>query len=537
MRHARLRVALGALLPLLAAAASAQPAPYVLTPRLGEEIDAAERAYFGLFPGDDSFVRARFAAERDSVITTVSYGGGSGEPARDTVWTLSRARAQALAAYVDGFEGLSSPFGYSQWQLLRGSGDQPLLDASVPTPHIGGGADVRVLVGQNEYEGVLLAASDSLLLLHPARQPYDWRTPAVLALDAEDVDWVTMLPRGDRPSRLLLRSALVVAGIALSLPLAVDQSFSVRHGGEGALIGGIVAGYTAGQTVADALAPASMDPGPYEPSLPGLRTRARFRFPADFPPGDAALRGRRSQAIAPEPASERGSMAWRLGEWRRAHGWVNVAVLGPGNWSGQYAEGPAFTETIFGSPTPLEQGVEHPEVAPSIGVDVALRPLPWVRAGVVWQHHVSGDAERSGGPALADNDEAAWTTPAALRGYAEAVIPTPRVGGFGLDLAVGVGLEKNEVAVERVANIGLRSIGYRYERSATGTLLQGTVELVTPRRSSFFFRYTRHPDLPSVDVPEEVIGEPGFPPLYTREAHTVDFGALREVTFGTRFRF
>jgi hypothetical protein len=420
---------------------------------------------------------------------------------------------------------------------MRGTNRAVLADASVPTAGLGGRwPDVQVLVGRQRYDGALLAASDTLLLLHPIRRPYDWQAPAVVALDPADVDWVTVLPQRSRPSSLIVRSALVLGGVALALPFAVDQSFSLQQGGDAALLGGIVAGYTAGQVAADAVVPSVEGAGPYPAQLPALRARARFRFPADLPAAEAAARGRGSAAIAPAAATPRGSLAWRLAEWRRAHGWVSVAVLGPATWSGAAPEATTFQETISNRPTPMEQGVEHLGVAPSYGLDVALRPVPWVRLGAVWQRHVTDDPELPQGIVVGAY-ESARAEPGAFRGYAEVVVPTPRARGFGLDLAVGLGLERMRTVVERQAGIGPRDLSYQYETAETGTFLQGTVELVTPRRASFFVRYTGHPALPPVEVEGAHVGQPGFPALYTREAHTVEFGALREVTFGTRFRF
>jgi hypothetical protein len=454
---------------------------------------------------------------------------------------MVRARAAALGAYVESFETLEAAHLHPQWQLLRGASRDSFI-ASVPTPGLreGGRIDVRVRVGgRQRYDGALLAASDTLLLLHPPGQAYDWRAPAVVALDPSSVDWISVLPARERFANLLVRGGIMFAGVALALPFALDGSLAVRRGGEGALIGGLMAGYIAGWTATDLIAPSVERAGTYAEVLPALRARARFRFPADLPPEEAAARGRGSTAIEPEAvAVPPGSVAWRFGEWRRAHGWLSISVLGPGTWSARPAGGQTFRETVStGTTTAVDAGVEYPAVAPSGGMEIAIRPVPWVRGGVLWIRHTADEPEPHNTQVLAGGSEAARTQPARVRVYAELVVPTPRVHGFGLDVALGAGTERNRVAVERDAFIGTRPVGYSFERTERGTFLQASAELVTPRHASFFVRYTRHPELPSIDVEAAVVGEPGFPPVYTREAHTVAFGSIREVMFGTRFRF
>jgi hypothetical protein len=220
---------------------------------------------------------------------------------------MVRARAAALGAYVESFETLEAAHLHPQWQLLRGASRDSFI-ASVPTPGLreGGRIDVRVRVGgRQRYDGALLAASDTLLLLHPPGQAYDWRAPAVVALDPTSVDWLSVLPARERFANLLVRGGIMFAGVALALP-------AVRRGGEGALIGGLMAGYIAGWTATDLIAPSVERAGTYAEVLPALRARARFRFPADLPPEEAAARGRGSTAIEPEAvAVPPGSVAWR----------------------------------------------------------------------------------------------------------------------------------------------------------------------------------------------------------------------------------
>ncbi len=523
-----LGVVLSALAALGAAAAHAQPTAYVASPRVGEEIDATERDYFGLFPGVDGFRSARFTSYPDSVVVTIQRAGTDGASG-ETGWVMSRERAAAIGAYIDSFENLDAPTDFAQWQLLRGTSRTVAADAAMRTPGLGDRRpDVGAIVAGRRYDGAILAASDTLLLLHPAARPYDWRDPDLLALDPATIDWVRVQPVVQLAPRLLAQVAITGAGLLLALPLVIGEEAEVQAAG---VFAGLVAGYSAGRAVMRRHA--HEVEGPYDTALPALRARARFRFPVDLSPAEAAARGRGSNAITPVPDAPPGAFQ----RWRKSYGWMSVALLGPGAWYGVATEDPGtFTETFLPG-VPVEQGVVYDDFAPSFGVDIAARPVPWVRAGVVWQRVAVTRAEPRQGQGLAGNDEHAIVEPGTLRGYAEAVLPVPRAGGFGLDVSAGVGVLRDKVAVERVGFIGVREIAYRYEDSVTAMFLHGTVELVTPRQMSFFLRYIAGRDLPALDVEGEVIGEPGFPTLYTREAHTVEFAPIREITFGTRFRF
>ncbi|HYE95076.1 MAG TPA: hypothetical protein VD962_02625 [Rubricoccaceae bacterium] len=516
----------------------AQADVYPISPRVGAEISAEERAYFGLFPNVDGFEEARFTEAGDSVRMVIRFDP-SNRPVQEVAWTTSRAQAAALGAYVEAFEGLSSPLRFPQWQTLRGAGPIVLAGADVPTPAIAGDRpDVRVLVGSARYEGLVLAASDTLLLLHPAGRPYDWRAPTLFALDPRSVDWVTVVPARNRANRRLFRVGAALAGVGLALPFVVggdDEGF-FKPGGEAAVAGALAGGVAVGALVGDYfIPPGPQGTGTYADRLPNLQARARFgyRFPFDLPPGEAAARARAAAPPEPEPAAPRGSLRWRLAEWRRAYGVFNVAVLGPGGAGGQPGS-PTFEERLSGRPEPFVSTTLREGMVPSVGLDVALRPLPWVRLGATWQSH---DYEE---PAQQENfsiqEEVARTDPGPVRAYAEAVLPTPRAGGYGLELAAGGGIEQNRLAATRDGMVGTRPLDYRFEEMSTNSFLQGTVELVTPRRASFFLRYTRR-TLPSLTVEEVVYpGVAGGPPAYRMEAHELDFG-YHELIWGTRFRF
>jgi hypothetical protein len=210
-----------------------------------------------------------------------------------------------------------------------------------------------------------------------------------------------------------------------------------------------------------------------------------------------------------------------------------VAALGPGRSWTEPAAAPEFQETMLNAPDPFTSTTAREGLLPAYGVDLAVRLLPWLRLGASWQRYDA--AEPDPGP-YAFRREVARTTPGP-RAYAEAVLPTPRRNGFGLDLALGGGIEHNEVALTRDAMAGWRTLQYRYGEATLNPFLQGTAELVLPGRTSLFARYTRR-SLPTIAA-ESIRIETGTSdprPLYTMEAHEVGFG-YQELVLGTRFRY
>ena len=514
----RFRVAFVAL--LLSSAAAAQ---VPLGERLGADISRAERDYFGLFPAvAGGFESAVLEPQPDRVNVVVRRTG-----APDTTLVLERGAAEALGRYVATFEQAPEARLNTSWQEASGSARTPRLDATAAVPFV----DVRhgvahVTVGGRRYAGVVLAASDTALVLHAAGEPYDWQRPRVVRLAAAGITGGRRDPAGlERFSW-----ASTVIGGALGLFVAGANTFALDGGADSVPL--FAGAAVLGSVVVEQFWPRPPAPGSYADRLPDLRRQAAFRLqvPLDFPrlvTGEAAAFS--SEALlppAPAPAVR------RLARWRRDHGWVNVAVLG--GPAGGFPLDQTYTE-FFRNQTPSVQtspvltNTSDLEVA----VDVAVRPLPWVRAGATYTRLRRGPV-----PDVTDA-EVATAAPGALRGYAELVAPTPRVAGFGLEVALGVGVERTTVEVRGQPFRGNdRTVEYALARSGTNRFLQATAELVMPRRTSLFVRLTTRTVAPVAVAGAEVTSVQ-FPSivLYRLDAHEVAFGEVREVSWGTRFRF
>jgi hypothetical protein len=203
-----------------------------------------------------------------------------------------------------------------------------------------------------------------------------------------------------------------------------------------------------------------------------------------------------------------------------------------GGVDSQFSPEGTYTE-FFRTRTPNTEtsAVLPGSFGPEVGLDVAVRPVPYLRLGATWTRTREEAPDRAG-------EEVATVRPGALRAYAELVVPTPRAGGFGLDLSLGGGLERNTSAVQGETFQAEPAVGAAVERAATNGFLQATLDVVTPRRVSFFVRLTTR-SLPPVAVPEMAAESAQFPGVvvYRLDAHEVDFGGYREVSWGTRFRF
>ncbi len=515
----RLFVTACVLLALIPAAAAQAP----LGARLGPEVSRAERDYFGLFPAaGPSFASAALVRDGDRVNVVVRR-----TDAPDTTLVVERDAAEAVARYVETFEQAQTPFTNPYWQSASGAARTPRLDAAVTVPFV----DVRngitrVTVGGRLYDGVVLAASDTALVLHAAGEPYDWQRPRVVRIAAADILEVQRGPSGRE--RLSWTSSII--GAAAGLLAATTNTFLLDGGVDSVPL--LVGAAVGGAVVAEQFGPRPPTPGAYADRLPDLRRQAAFRVrvPLDFPrlvTGETAAFSSEALPPLPPPALA----VRRLARWHREYGLVSVALIG--GPAGGLSLDQTYTE-FFRNQNPSAQTsaiLTNPSDL-DIGVDVAVRPVPWVRAGATWT--------RTSGPVPEVTDEeVAVVTPGALRGYAELVAPTPRVGGFGLEVALGAGIERTTVEVRGQPFRGTdRTVEYAIAKSASNRFLQATAELVMPRRTSFFVRLTTR-TLPTVAVPAAEAASVQFPGVvvYRLDAHEVVFGNVREVSWGTRFRF
>jgi hypothetical protein len=132
----------------------------------------------------------------------------------------------------------------------------------------------------------------------------------------------------------------------------------------------------------------------------------------------------------------------------------------------------------------------------------------------------------------------ATVAPSTRRGYAEVVLPTPRVRGFGLDLSAGVGRESSRTTVEGAPFNGDAPFAFEVSDRRSTTFTQATLDLVLPQRNAVFLRVTSR-SIPDAEVPGGESFSTRFPDVrvYRLDPFTASFGTYREITWGTRFRF
>lgn len=142
----------------------------LLGPRLGPEITRAERDYFGLFPtvaaAFESAVLVQTPAGVDVVVTR------TGAP--DTTLALDADAALALRRLVETFEQSPEVRLNPSWQVAAGAGALRRVDPTTSVLYVDPRAQVRARLrdGRGAVGGVVLTATDSLLTLAPAGEPY-----------------------------------------------------------------------------------------------------------------------------------------------------------------------------------------------------------------------------------------------------------------------------------------------------------------------------------------------------------------------------
>lgn len=489
--------------------------------RVGDVLDAEERAYFGLFPDSEGFVEARGTVGRNDTLHVV-IEPREGAP---TSRTLRPEEGNALRQFIATFEHYPTAYLNPHWQIVS-----PFADPAVPVAHVDvERPDVIVDADGRRFPGVVLFASDTLLVLQPPGVPYRWPADRAVALRSETVTLV-------QPQSVGLARYQQFAGLGGALVGLGATETIVVVSGEPFLASGTlanaIAGASLGYVLGRLLWPKPPPPGTYAERRRDLHEQARFGVvqPYDLPPlGTLLAQAETYPAEAVPPDAPAVSL---LKRWRRTYGWVSIGVLGPGQGHvTDQGEVIVFDEFFVNrQPDQIQSrsGLRN-TFGIETGLDVSLRPIPWLRVGATWLRSESPEEN-------VHTEESAFMTPGSVRGYAEVIVPSPRFRGFGVDLALGMGIESNRVVVSRTTSGTGRPTEFRVEEEGSNRFLQGTLELFASARTSFFARYTRR-DLPTLSVgplEERTLIDDLL--IYEASAHEVAFG-YSELTWGTRFHF
>ncbi|MEP7217834.1 MAG: hypothetical protein ABI876_02900, partial [Bacteroidota bacterium] len=130
--------------------------------RVGNDIDAEEQEYFGLFPKINGFISAHVtAADGGTIIAIVRKEG-------DTLISLGPEATKELETYLDHLEDIVRGQQPLRWDSLAG-----IIRPGSPMQN-GDRLEVKTRDGEL-HVGALLFSTDSTIALWEGTDPYDWR--------------------------------------------------------------------------------------------------------------------------------------------------------------------------------------------------------------------------------------------------------------------------------------------------------------------------------------------------------------------------
>ncbi|HOY96084.1 MAG TPA: hypothetical protein PK509_10120 [Catalimonadaceae bacterium] len=133
-----------------------EPPPFVLSERVGQELDSIEVEYFNVFPELDEVKSVVYRKDNlENVKMLVSMANGS-----DTTISFSKLAAEQLTIMIDRFEDLADSSDLVNWKLLPGysQGKFNYFENS--------GRTVKVNTSEGIFTGRMLQISDTALLLY-----------------------------------------------------------------------------------------------------------------------------------------------------------------------------------------------------------------------------------------------------------------------------------------------------------------------------------------------------------------------------------
>ncbi len=499
---------------ILAAAVAVTPArsqtsePFALGARVGAEVDAVEQAYFGLFPGLATPPPYRLVALGATVRVLDTDGRAQLE--------IPRSAADSLARLTETFEDHPQILRNPYWRPTLAWRSYINVQTPVPWPSVT--RRVKAQTPQGVYVGYVLFATDSLLVLSPQMTPRDATLPGAYALPRREVERLHRTTE----HRWQTWGPLLGAGIGA----LVGTAFSP--------VDGTTMGAWAGHGTAVA-ASRLVGPGAaYETADLESVTFFNRRRPPELPAPAAAA----SLALA-RPRPPAGPRPRRP----RRHEWVSVGVQAIASFTEP-------DEHLLGQQVRVQEtpaayvasgvDVERDPLELPYRLDAAVRPLPWVRAGVA----VGALTDAHGDTlTVAASEQRVRRRYGRTRPYAEAILPAIRVGPSRLEVSGGVTRASYDLqSVQappfnvRVDGRPVRAVQEPQDISSQGTIWARHVgaEVYTTARASVYVRYT-WVSVPALEVPEYVSRGQFETDLVLRrvDAHEVT-GAHRELTVGAR---
>jgi len=210
---------------------------FILSNRVGLELDSVEIEYFNIFPGLDAVKSVVYRKDMyENLKMLVSLANG-----KDTTITFSKLQTEQLQILIDRFEHLPDSSNLINWKLLPG------YSLSKFNYFESTGRNIKLKTTQGSFYGRLLLMTDSVIYLWMKKGDYD---PAVHAQYVKKIypkDVITLEVKPSFSSKVFgasMGAGLAIGALQLGFNVTGESDFllsanSVVILGIGGLVGSI----------------------------------------------------------------------------------------------------------------------------------------------------------------------------------------------------------------------------------------------------------------------------------------------------------
>jgi hypothetical protein len=513
--------------------------PYVLSSRVGEDIDRSERDYFGLFPSAKDFVSARSFAHTDGRVEFM-ITWQTNEGISHSTFTINAENAEVLRGFVEDFEMVLRKERQVRWDLIAGL-------ARVPSFAYNDGVEMTITTrGGEQHTGTVLYATDSLLVLWQSTDPYNWRNlkSSGKTVRFSEIEHIVIKREGRFWSGLGY-GALIGGGLGAVIGLASGDDtgglFRLSAGAKALLLSiglGIPAALAGGITGAiqgtdedfvmrgnaetyKAIVPALKEDAIFS-SLPPpeLQTFVKHKGEEILKPSLERISQTSTTLSEPSPGKFHVSLG---GGWMTSR--ANNDIIDAFNASG-------FGGTVGGWFGPTHYPVDHSSPFTwNLGTEYSLTDQ--FRLGLVWnripEQEISGkDYEVEHARATSMNFFADYV-----------VLPVDPQLLSRYEFAIGAGLSYNWLSVDGTLSalfgsaIVNRPIAFAVSKGVVGVNLRGSLDYYISRNVSLQGRIEER-FIRAIEVPSVTHVNPYNSATKTLNRHSVDFSGL-DFSLGLRF--
>jgi hypothetical protein len=231
---------LASLLSTAVAAIPGNDQPYILSTRVGPEIDGRERDYFCLFPKVSGFLKAETFMHSDDHLELRISRKMNGS-VTDTTFRIDTELKAEFQSYIDDFEMIIREEKKISLRLIRGN----FINRSCLGTKIAeqkgkkkdeSGSKIMVITSDGQlHTGRILSATDTSLLLWQSPDSYDWRKVHIYGrvISVSGIEQITEPRKGGFGSGLKY-GAIVGGGLCLLIFAAPSDD---PYAGIGKLVG------------------------------------------------------------------------------------------------------------------------------------------------------------------------------------------------------------------------------------------------------------------------------------------------------------